>query len=86
MPEVVGIPGRSEIRIHWGNSAVDTEGCILVGATQRPDWIGASRAAFADLYGKLLQAKISGEVIKLTVSPNAFTNQEAVREAAADEK
>jgi Family of unknown function (DUF5675) len=55
MPHVVDIPGRSLIMIHWGNSAVDTDGCVLVGETQGQDFIGSSRAAFAQLYAFIAQ-------------------------------
>ena len=29
--EILNVPGRSGIFIHWGNTAEDTTGCILVG-------------------------------------------------------
>lgn len=31
--EVTGVPGRTEILLHKGNTVKDTEGCILVGET-----------------------------------------------------
>jgi Family of unknown function (DUF5675) len=62
MPLIVDIPNRSDIRIHWGNTAADTDGCILVGTTHPgPDFIGDSRAAFDALYGNLLPAAVSGD-------------------------
>ena len=53
MPLLLGIPGRSAIRIHWGNDDTDTEGCILVGETRSTDFIGRSRMAFDVLWAKL---------------------------------
>lgn len=53
MPRLMSVPNRSGILIHWGNDAADTEGCILVGQLQGVDFIGSSRAAFADLYTKI---------------------------------
>lgn len=29
--EVISVPNRTGILIHWGNTEVDTNGCILVG-------------------------------------------------------
>ena len=56
MPILLAVPGRTEIRIHWGNDEKDTEGCILVGTSRSLDWIGNSRDAFADLFPKIQQA------------------------------
>ena len=53
MPLITGIPGRSEIRIHWGNDPSDTEGCVLVGKTLGQDFIGSSRLAFDELWAKI---------------------------------
>lgn len=33
LPELLNVPGFSGIRIHPGNSEVDTEGCLLLGMT-----------------------------------------------------
>lgn len=35
LPEVLAVPGYSGIRLHAGNGAGDTEGCVLVGRKER---------------------------------------------------
>lgn len=49
--------GRSHILIHWGNTAEDTRGCILVGRTfgtlDEEPAILASRNAYAALRGRI---------------------------------
>jgi hypothetical protein len=57
LPLVLNVPGFSGIRIHPGNKAEDTEGCILVGTTAGEDFIGNSRIAFHDLFEKMRKAK-----------------------------
>lgn len=50
MPELLGVPNFSGIRIHSGNSSADTEGCILVGEKLGDgDWIFLSRDAAAEV-------------------------------------
>jgi hypothetical protein len=63
MPLIMGIPGRSQIEIHWGNWASDTDGCILLGEpSQLPDFIANSRETF-DKFWALVEGPLSrGEV------------------------
>ena len=53
LPLIVDVPGFDGIRIHPGNTAKDTDGCILVGTSSGVDFIGSSRVAFEALYSKL---------------------------------
>jgi hypothetical protein len=39
LPELVNVPSRMAIRIHRGNSAKDTQGCILVGINDKAGWL-----------------------------------------------
>jgi hypothetical protein len=57
LPLVLDVPEFSGIRIHPGNKAEDTEGCILVGTTAGDDLIGNSRIAFNALFEKMRKAK-----------------------------
>lgn len=68
LPLIENVPGFAGIRIHPGNTAGDTEGCILVGKTKGPDFVGESRAAFSELFPKLEEALARGEKITLEVS------------------
>lgn len=53
MPLLVGVPGFSGIRIHPGNTADDTEGCILVGYDRDGDEIKRSMLAYQDLFAQI---------------------------------
>ena len=68
MPQLLNVPGFEGIRIHPGNSAVDTSGCILVGRKRGVDWIGESRLAYAQLYRHLAVAV--GSVVIDIVDPD----------------
>lgn len=59
LPLLQKVPEFEGVRIHPGNKHQDTEGCILVGKTVRPDqqWIFESRGAFATLFAKMQAAK-----------------------------
>jgi len=53
MPLLLNVPDYAGVRIHSGNKAEDTEGCILLGQTRSNDFIGGSRDAIAKFYPKL---------------------------------
>lgn len=50
LPELLNVPGFTGIRIHPGNTAKDSEGCILPGRTRSRAEVGESRMAFTNLY------------------------------------
>lgn len=49
MPQLMNVPGFDGIRIHTGNTAEDTEGCILPGMERRAKGVGASQLAYREL-------------------------------------
>ncbi len=59
MLHILDVPGFEGIRIHAGNTAGDTDGCILVGQTidLTDGAIGASRIAYEQLFRKLCDEK-----------------------------
>lgn len=48
MAQVMDVPGFEGIRIHSGNSAKDTEGCLLLGQSKATDFVGGSKAAVTE--------------------------------------
>lgn len=69
LPLVENVPGFEGIRIHPGNTAEDTDGCILVGRTKGPAFVGESKAAFAALFDKIRLALDEGDTVRLEVGP-----------------
>jgi hypothetical protein len=67
MPHVLDVPQFDGVRIHAGNVAADTRGCILVGLTRGPDRVSRSREAFERLYKLLWAALALPEPVTLTV-------------------
>ena len=60
------VPAYAGIRIHPGNTAADTEGCLLPGRNKGIDAVTSSRIAFTALFEKL-KAAASVEKIFMTV-------------------
>jgi len=69
LPLLVDVPNFAGVRIHPGNTAADTEGCILVGAERGADGksIGRSRVAFDNLFIKLTDVLARREQIWLEI-------------------
>jgi hypothetical protein len=67
LPHILNVPGYTGVRIHPGNDDEDTEGCILVGLTRSPNFVGQSRNAFDNLSPLLDEAYAKCEKIMLEV-------------------
>lgn len=69
LPLLVDVPFFSGVRIHAGNTASDTEGCILVGPDRCSDGksIGRSRVALDNLFIKLTDALARRDQIWLEI-------------------
>ena len=62
------VPGFTSVRIHSGNTAVDTEGCILVGRKAGDSSISESKLALAQLKEKVGPLIKAGKPVFITVS------------------
>lgn len=68
MIEVLDVPNFEYILIHCGNDDDDTSGCLLVGNTTNNNnvsegFIGSSRAAYKDLYDKVIPELLKGNEV-----------------------
>jgi hypothetical protein len=75
LPLLFNVPGYKGIRIHPGNTHVDTAGCLLPGqlSTARPDAIINSRATFNALH-KLITSREKTEKITIEIVRNTNAN------------
>ena len=67
LPRLCSVPGYDGVLIHIGNTAKDTEGCILVGENKAVGQVLNSAVAFKKLYALLKQADDKGEQIWITI-------------------
>lgn len=58
--ELLDVPGRSAVLIHWGNTDKDTRGCILVGK----GW------TFSD---RIIDSRAAIELLRTILGQNPFT-------------
>jgi hypothetical protein len=62
LPLLENVPGYAGIRIHAGNKAEDTEGCLLPGRIKSLDFVGESRPAFTEVDAWIDSALKKGDV------------------------
>lgn len=67
LPRLCNTPGYQGVLIHCGNTAKDTEGCILVGENKERGKVLNSTATFRMLYPILKAADERGEQIYITI-------------------
>lgn len=67
LPLLHDVPYFEGVRIHAGNTAADTDGCILVGENKKVGMVLNSRATEESLMQVLLAAQAAGDTITIEV-------------------
>jgi hypothetical protein len=62
MPEILGVPGWSGVRIHTGNTHLDSLGCPLVGMEHSNGTVLRSRVAYNTLFPMLEKQQKMGKM------------------------
>ena len=68
MPRLENVPGFTGVLIHSGNTAEDTEGCILVGRNRVKGKVLDSRETFARLFRLLFVAERGRETLEIEIN------------------
>ena len=65
LPRLINVTGFEGVLIHVGNTAKDTEGCLLVGKNTKVGKVLESRKVFMALYDRLMQGYQEGIYITI---------------------
>lgn len=68
LPLLINVKGFVGIRIHPGNTAKDTDGCLLVGTESGMDMIYNSRKAFTALFAKINMALAAKQKVTIRIA------------------
>ncbi len=60
--ELIGVPGFQGVRIHSGNTADDTEGCLILGLKGTEIGVAESRSAMTQFNADVRRALAKGRV------------------------
>lgn len=66
--EILNVPGRSQIKIHRGNTADDVSGCIVVGR-ELACFGGSVGVANSAAAWKILYGALGGRAFRLSITP-----------------
>ena len=85
LPLLENVPNFEGVRIHPGNTAEDTEGCIIPGRVRTAKGVAQSRAAFDKLFA-VLQAELAGghEIWMSVTTPGERAGVRAISEAGLE--
>ena len=67
LPELLAVPGYSGIRVHAGNGAGDTQGCVLVGRKRTTNGVLESKLALMEVMEHLRRATTAVDPIAITI-------------------
>lgn len=67
MPLLLKVPGYDGVRMHPGNTAENTEGCLLPGTVRVVDKVINSRLAYGALFDAMKAADVRDEDIFITI-------------------
>lgn len=81
MPLLLDVPGFTGVRIHAGNTAADTDGCILPGLERREKGVGQSQLAYREILKWLDSIEQQGLEAWITIT-NDVTAEQAEKAGA----